>query len=182
MERVLLLPIAGVDRLLLTKLSGRLSDLLHVPVSVDPVSLDPVTAFEVGRSQYNSTAILVEILKRQSGMRTTLLGVCNVDLFVPVLTYVFGEAQLDGVAAVLSTFRLDDRVYGLPPNQRLFEERSVKEAMHEIGHTLGLYHCHDHRCVMHSSTVVEEIDLKGERFCLECEHQALGTHLPPSRE
>jgi archaemetzincin len=97
-----------------------------------------------------------------------ILGVTGIDLFVPVLTYVFGEAQLDGRAAVVSSFRLDDRLYGLSPNPALLRERLVKETLHELGHTFGLLHCRDFECVMHSSTSVEEIDLKPAHLCGKC--------------
>jgi archaemetzincin len=97
-----------------------------------------------------------------------VLGVTSLDLFVPVLTFVFGEAQLNGTAALVSTFRLNETFYGFPPNEALLEERLIKEAVHELGHTFGLIHCRDFACVMHSSTSVEEIDVKGKEFCGSC--------------
>ena len=92
----------------------------------------------------------------------------GVDLFIPVLTYVFGEAQLAGRAAVVSTHRLDCQLYGLPANRKLLLQRLRKEAIHELGHTYNLLHCHQHPCVMMSSTYVEGIDLKSDRFCDRC--------------
>jgi archaemetzincin len=97
-----------------------------------------------------------------------VLGVTNVDLFIPVLTFVFGEAQLGGPAGVVSFFRLDNRFYGLPENGELLLARLVKECVHEVGHTYGLLHCPDPDCVMRSSTYVEQIDLKQASFCIEC--------------
>jgi uncharacterized peroxidase-related enzyme len=90
------------------------------------------------------------------------------DLFVPVLTFVFGEAQLDGNCAVVSTARLDEEFYGLPARSDLLRERLVKEASHELGHTFGLRHCADWRCVMASSHAVERLDVKGADFCAAC--------------
>ena len=85
-----------------------------------------------------------------------------------MLTYVFGEAQLDGRAAVVSTFRLDNQIYGLPANRNVLFDRLCKEAVHELGHTYNLVHCHRHPCVMMSSTYVDGIDLKSDRFCDDC--------------
>ena len=90
------------------------------------------------------------------------------DLFTPVLTYVFGEAQLEGRAAVVSCHRLRSEAYGLPPNPRLLYDRLHKEAVHELGHTFGLLHCSSVGCVMRASRYSEEIELKEAAFCERC--------------
>jgi archaemetzincin len=87
---------------------------------------------------------------------------------VPVLTFVFGEAQLDGNCALVSTARLKEEFYGMPPRRELARERLIKEAVHELGHTFGLRHCADWRCVMSSSHAVERLDVKGAAFCALC--------------
>ena len=101
-----------------------------------------------------------------------VLGITAQDLFVPVLTFVFGEAQLEGHCTVVSMHRLREEFYGLPPRDDLMRERLVKEAVHELGHTHGLRHCQDWRCVMSSSHGVERLDIKGADFCLPC-HRTL---------
>jgi archaemetzincin len=126
-------------------------------------------AFDFTRNQYNSSVLLVHILEQFKNYEGKIVGITGVDLFVPVLTYVVGEAQLDGKAVVVSAFRLDDALYGYPSNPELFIERLTKETVHEVGHTFGLLHCADYRCVMHSSTSGEEIDVKGNSFCAKCE-------------
>jgi archaemetzincin len=100
---------------------------------------------------------------------TRALGVAGVDLFIPILTYVFGEAQLEGTAAVVSTYRLDNAIYGLPKDDGLLLDRLTKEATHELGHTFGLLHCQRGHCVMHSSTYAEDVDLKSPQFCASCD-------------
>ncbi len=150
--------------------------LFSVPASIDVTeAIDPSFAFDVYRNQFNSTSLISAFIQRFKGLGGKIIGVTSVDLFVPVLTYVFGEAQLDGSFAVVSAHRLDDTLYGLPPNPMLLHERLVKEAVHELGHTFGLVHCVDYRCVMHSSTAVEDIDVKSEHFCRSCE-MLLRTH------
>jgi archaemetzincin len=96
------------------------------------------------------------------------LGVTDLDLYIPVLTFVFGEAQLAGGRAVVSTLRLRQEFYGLPADPELLGERLLKEALHELGHTYGLRHCPDYTCVMSSSNGVERIDLKSAEFCPTC--------------
>ncbi len=164
---------------LIDPLACELTETFRVEVEVRPPAFDPEVAFDSSRGQYNSRILLGQLLKQSRGGR--VLGVTNVDLFIPVLTYVFGEAQLDGPAAVVSSHRLDDRLYGLPENRHLLFERLIKEAIHELGHTYGLIHCPDGRCVMASSTYVEEIDLKSERFCDRCLEKVREAAEPPAR-
>ena len=153
---------------LLHPLAETLHAVFHLRVETHPPSFDPELAFDSSRGQYNSRILLAQLLRDSQHDTVRVLGVAGVDLFIPVLTYVFGEAQLDGRAAVISAHRLDSQLYGLPANRRLLLERLRKEAIHELGHTYNLVHCHDELCVMTSSTYVEGIDLKSDRFCDRC--------------
>jgi archaemetzincin len=101
-----------------------------------------------------------------------MLGIVAVDLYIPILTYVFGEAQMGGPCAVISAHRLRQEFYGLPPNPDLFRQRVIKEAVHELGHTLNLTHCDDYRCAMAPSHAVEWIDLKDSALCTACQAAA----------
>jgi archaemetzincin len=156
----------------LAQLADRLSRIFASTVVLRPPHFDPERAFDSSRGQYNSTSLLGHLLDEPTADngrdQERILGVASVDLFIPILTYVFGEAQLDGRAAVVSTYRLDNAQYGLPRNDGLLLDRLVKEATHELGHTYGLVHCGDTSCVMRSSTYVEDIDVKSEKFCTAC--------------
>lgn len=174
MSRILLVPVPPADHHLIVSLQARLASAFRAAVELYPKrDFSPASAFDFGRNQFNSTVILGAAIKRFDSVSGKILCVTALDLFVPVLTFVFGEAQLDGSAAIVSSHRLDDSFYGLPKNQRMLEERLFKEAVHELGHTYGLVHCHDYDCVMHSSTSVEEIDLKGTLFCPGCSEYLL---------
>ena len=117
---------------------------------------------------YELVPKILQRLERISDPDARVLAVTDCDLFVPVLTFVFGEAQLDGNCALVSTARLREEHYGMPPREDLLRERLVKEAVHELGHTFGLRHCPDWRCVMTSSHAVERLDIKGAEFCRAC--------------
>ena len=153
---------------LLPRLFALLSETFSLPVEAHVPGFDPELAFDASRGQYNSRLLLDLLLRDRRPGAARVLGITGVDLFIPVLTYVFGEAQLGGPAAVVSTHRLASERYGLEPSPALLRQRLHKEAVHEVGHTFGLVHCHQGRCVMGSSTYVEEIDLKSERFCPRC--------------
>lgn len=133
-----------------------------------PVNLDLSAYYSPERGQYNATLILAHLLRHLPERDSKIVGLTKVDLFMPVLTFVFGQAQLNGPGAVVSTFRLRNEYYGLPPSMPLLYERTVKEIIHELGHTFGLVHCPDYSCVMHASTYVEEVDLKEARLCSDC--------------
>jgi len=148
-------------------LAATLARIFQTPCRIRPETLDVSFALDEARQQYYSTPI-IQRLERMSDPDARVLGVTSCDLFVPVLTFVFGEAQLDGNCAVVSTARLHEEFYGMPPRLDLLRERLVKEASHELGHTFGLRHCADWRCVMASSHAVERLDVKGWEFCGAC--------------
>jgi len=179
MPSILVVPVQPCDNDSICALVPPLNRIFGIPASVDAEeAVDPSFAFDVYRNQFNSSALIAAFIQRFKNAHGKIIGVTSVDLFVPVLTYVFGEAQLDGPFAMVSAHRLDDTLYGMPANPKLLHERLVKEAVHELGHTFGLVHCRDYRCVMHSSTAVEEIDLKSENFCPSCEALVKADELP----
>lgn len=141
---------------------------LGLPVRLETVTLDLKRVYDSSRRQYHSTALLSQVIDLGGPEGERRIAVVDADLFIPVLTFVFGEAQLNGPAAIVSSFRLQNPYYGLPRDDRLLADRLVKEIVHELGHTLGLYHCRQFECVMRSSTYVEEIDLKRQTFCGDC--------------
>jgi archaemetzincin len=97
-----------------------------------------------------------------------LLAVTERDLFIPVLTFVFGQAQLGGRVGVVSFARLRQEFYGLATNREIFLRRAYKEALHETGHLFGLVHCAEPKCAMSLATTVRQIDLKDDAFCAAC--------------
>jgi archaemetzincin len=166
---VLLVPICLPSQpALLDHVSAQIGRAFAATVTLHIHRFDPELAFDSSRGQYNSTELLAQLLDETAGSDANVLGIAGVDLFIPILTYVFGEAQLAGRAAVVSTYRLDPVRYGLATNQRVLFDRLAKEAIHELGHNRGLVHCHQTTCVMRSSTYVEDIDLKSAQFCSAC--------------
>jgi archaemetzincin len=146
------------------------------------VSERPDGAFDAARGQHSSRVILAWLAGRGPDGSAKLLGVTDVDLFVPVLTFVFGEAQLGGRVAVVSTARLRGG-----PDPHLLADRLVKEAVHEVGHTYGLVHCASLTCVMTRSAGISAVDRKRERLCADCrvryhelEERSRAAHHPDS--
>ncbi len=184
MKLLQLLPIGNVDGGLLKDLCPAVEGILRVPCKALPVRLDPEFAFHGERQQYHSSEILQRMQSFLTGDCWRVLGVAAVDLYIPILTFVFGEAQMGGPCAVLSTHRLRQEFYGLPPDREVLRQRVIKEAVHEVGHTLHLTHCDDYRCVMASSQAVEWIDLKSSRLCGSCRDvatPAMQIHSTPNR-
>jgi archaemetzincin len=168
-----LLAIGELDRRLLENLRTQMGRVFRVPCEVVSETLSPEFAFHQERGQYHSSEILARLQPRVGPHCWRLLGVTAVDLYIPILTFVFGEAQMGGPCGVVSFHRLRQEFYGLPADPNLLQGRLLKEAVHEVGHTLELTHCDDYGCVMASSHAVEWIDLKEPFLCAQCRNQAL---------
>ncbi len=128
----------------------------------------PEFALNKVREQYDALELLAYLEKRYSARDGLILAITDVDLFISVLTFVFGEARLSGRAAVISTFRLREQYYGRPSDEEIFFSRVEKSAIHEVGHMLGLVHCADLNCVMHASNTVADTDVKSPMLCPNC--------------
>jgi archaemetzincin len=130
----------------------------------------PQQAFNETRKQYRSDIMLTAIRNcaEERPEFDRVLGIVDVDIFISRLNFVFGEAEHPGKAAVISLWRLRPEFGHQPPNEEVFEERSAKEALHEIGHTLGLDHCTNPFCAMHFSNSILETDVKKTFFCSRC--------------
>ncbi len=137
------------------------------PTEIRPLLQDVSFAFDAGRDQYNSTMILEKLASKAPSHALKILAITNVDLFIPVLTHVYGEAQLAGRTCIISTFRLKHGLPAMNP-QELFLHRAVKEALHELGHTFNLRHCRDHTCLMHRCRSERDVDRKSEDLCRYC--------------
>ena len=168
-SEIRIVPIDGVDGELLEYLALTLPGGFTAPGVVLAETLDPRPSYNASRRQYHSTDLLARLRKFVNGEGQKILGVTEVDLFIPIFTVVFGEAQVGGSLALISTHRLRQQFYGLPEDRALLFARAEKEATHELGHAFGLPHCRSFDCVMRFSNSVEEVDLKGCNFCQLCE-------------
>jgi archaemetzincin len=148
-------------------LSG-VGDAFPNPIQAMSVPVDLAPCLVPSRQQHHATLVLAALLRHRRDPGAKILGVVPVDLCSPVLTFVFGQAQLDGPGAVVSTYRLRSEFYGLPADEGLLVDRAIKECVHELGHAFGLVHCRYYGCVMYPSTAVDEVDLKGSSFCGRC--------------
>ena len=129
---------------------------------------NPKYAYNDTRHQYNSKQILKHLLQKCTSDTLRLIGVTPVDLYVPILKFVFGLAQIEGQCSIISLHRLYPQFYDQPSNSDLLLARVEKTALHELGHTFGITHCRDRRCIMYSSTRIEHTDCKQPDFCLTC--------------
>ena len=135
-----------------------------------PAAAGAVVCFDAQRGQYSSVLVLRQLLGQVSDSTIRLLGVTHKDLFIPMLSFVLGQAQLNGPTAVISLARLRQEFYGFPPDPELLVLRAIKEAVHEIGHTFGLTHCTDTGCPMSLSNNVRHVDAKGKELCPHAPH------------
>ncbi len=166
---IAVMPLGRVGEDVLRVVTDSLQGILRLPVDLlEPEPLPPEAFMEM-RNQYNAMTIIKYLSNNRAGNARKILGVTTEDLCNPILTYVFGEAYLNGAAAVLSCYRLHRGKESEFAPREVFLERVVKVALHEIGHTFNLPHCHTGRCVMRASNTLAELDDKLNYLCDYCE-------------
>lgn len=144
------------------------------PVVINSSRMDLKVFFDRDRRQYDGNRLLREIDSLQVKNAVKKIGLFRVDLFIPILTYIFGQAIYRGDTGIASLYRLKNEQYGMPPDEDLLYERFRKVIIHELGHTFGLVHCLVPNCVMRSSTYVEDIDQKRHQLCTQCREKLWG--------
>jgi archaemetzincin len=151
----------------LEPICSAVSQAFGLTASTAPLLQDIEFAYHFSRNQYHSTAILAALDQAAPNEWLKVLALADVDLFIPILTHVFGEAQMGGRVAMISTYRLGD---GLPAAEAdaVFGRRVIKEALHELGHTFRLKHCQDPECIMHYCRSLKDVDHKSHHFCRYC--------------
>jgi archaemetzincin len=170
-----ILPIGQVDATVTRRVQEKLTRVFPDTMCLVIDERLPLSekAFDRKRKQYRSNVILSEIQGYAAKKKDLdrVLGVVDADMFTSELNFVFGEAACPGKAALISLRRLKPEFYGAPPNVELFTERSLKEAVHELGHTLGLRHCSRSSCIMYFSNSIFDTDRKQSSFCDQCSLQ-----------
>ncbi len=168
MAIIQLASIGNVDHELMQMISRHVKEMFGLEVETHTPLPAPDYAYDGKRSQYNSTAILQHVVPLCASGVSKFLAITEADLFIPMMTFVYGQAQLSGKVAIVSLARLSPAFYGLAPNKDLLVRRMRKEVSHELGHTFGLVHCSDRTCLMSLSTEIMQIDVKSEDLCRSC--------------
>jgi len=170
-SKIILRPLSIIDSQALEILKQSLEQSFSCPVEIKTQISNLDFAYDPSRKQYLSPRLLSALrsLGMESGDRC--LGIVDVDLYSPGLNFVFGEADIGAGVAVISVYRLGPELYGLPQDEGLFQDRVIKEAVHELGHTYNLGHCDDIKCVMHFSNSLADTDIKGASFCQKCQQR-----------
>lgn len=164
--KITLKPVGYIADETMVKLKDRVGGIFHCPVEGEVGFNDLAQAYDPERKQYDSSKLLAFLGKAKREER--VVGIADVDLYVPRLNFVFGEADIGSGTAIVSLCRLKQEYYGLDPDEALFLERGTKEVVHELGHTFGLGHCPNSNCVMHFSNSLADTDVKETHFCDKC--------------
>ena len=166
--KITLKPLGDVAKEIMAELKDRVDGIFNCPVEIKVGSSNLAHAYNQERKQYLSSKLIVSLnaLGRERDER--VVAITEVDLYAPGLNFVFGEADVVSGIAIISLCRLRQEYYGLSPEKNLFLERATKEIVHELGHTFGLGHCPNTRCVMHFSNSLADTDLKRVDFCDKC--------------
>jgi len=164
-----IVPVGDVDAAVKREASSSLRSVFDAEVTVHETESVPAGSYVAGREQYRAEEFIDLATRIGAGAKN--IAITPKDLFYHQRNYVFGLAYLDGNGSVISTYRLRTSSDGGFSNQsasEIFGDRVRKEVVHEIGHTLGLEHCDNERCVMNFSPTVRQVDRKEETLCGSC--------------
>jgi len=164
-----LVALGPMDPEIVRRLRTAVAKILGLPVRVLRPRALPEETFHIVRNQYHSTQILEYLLSEHDSGACRILGVTSVDLYIPILTFVFGEAQLNGKAALISIYRPRGDADGANPPPAVVFKRLIKLSIHELGHTFGLGHCREEGCLMGFAANLEKLDQKNLTFCNYCQ-------------
>ncbi len=174
MTDIFLVPVKFSNSSLLRRIISELNRKFRSPWNVLNLEYDIEKTLSKERGQYFSSQIIADVAPLTNNAMGKVLVITDADLYVPVLTFVFGEAQLNGKHSIVSVCRLHEEFYSGISDDELLFVRTMKEVLHELGHNFGLLHCVDWDCVMHSSQGIEEVDIKGEFYCRACASHVVG--------
>lgn len=165
-----IIPIGNISDKLLGGVCAELKDILDAECKVSTALQIPQDAFNVWKKQYDAVKIIDSLRSREKFIDKSIatLGVTDKDIFYNGLNFVFGVEEPTTSYGVISIARLRPEFYGKRPNPAVLQERTVKEAIHEIGHYFGLDHCTHPFCVMSFSPSVEDVDKKQKSLCNNC--------------
>lgn len=166
-HRIVLSPIGEIAPKLLNPIALKIHQIFEYPTEIVEVLKDVEFAYDPGRNQYHSTSILEKLAGHAPDRTLRILAITRVDLFIPILTHVYGEAQLGGKSCIISTCRLKEGLNPLKAEES-FRTRVYKEAFHELGHSFKLRHCKDPSCIMHYCRSIKDVDRKSEQLCRYC--------------
>lgn len=167
-QNILLISHGPFEKDFLEKIATDVRREFLVPVDIEECHLVLDEFYDPSRRQYDGNRLLKEIDSMSSSPFLKKIGLFRVDLYIPILTYIFGQAAFKGNTGIASLYRLKNEQYGMKKDDALLLNRFGKVVIHELGHTFGLIHCHIPTCVMRSSTYVEDIDQKTHNFCIKC--------------
>jgi archaemetzincin len=163
-----MVPLGPIDPDILRRLRTALSKFLLLPVRVLHTQPLPPQTYHVIRDQYNAIQLLEFLIDQKENQAFRILGVTAGDLYIPIFTFIFGEAQLNGSTAIISVFRPRGDAGGPAPTRKIFLTRLLKLSLHELGHTFGLKHCLEDGCLMGFSSNLEKLDQKKLALCEYC--------------
>ena len=176
MDKIILLLLSETDAHLIEVLSGNLEKTFNRKVEVRQRLINLKFAYNRGRYQYLSPKILSRLRRIRKDPGDKIMGIVAVDLYSEGYDFVYGEADVNAGVATLSFARLCLIDADNQQAAKIFEERVLREAIHEMGHLFGLLHCSDPKCVMRTCTCEEEVDEAGNALCNEC-NDLLAPHI-----
>lgn len=168
-KAIVVVPIGWIPELVPKVIAGHIAGFLNIAVETCSPLEHPAYAYDTHRLQYDAGLIIEHLESSSLHQYGKVLGVLDLDLFIPLFTHCLGEARQGGRCALVSVFRLQgDRPESGSLLSPLGFIRAAKVALHELGHLFSLFHCGDHHCLMHYCADIEDLDTIPPHYCRYC--------------
>jgi archaemetzincin len=164
-NKIVIFAVSGLESKMLTRVRADIDRTFYCQTEIIPLSDNLAYALDPARNQYLSASILDRLITLAPGHAVKAVAIVEVDLFIPILTHVYGEAQMGGKTCIVSTYRLGE---GISLASETYFHRVAKETIHELGHTFDLRHCPDKACIMHYCRTLSDVDRRPDELCRYC--------------
>lgn len=171
MPKIALVPLGYSDAAMLNLLKTEIAGFYRAHVTITAKTQLPAAAWYEPRKRYRADTIINVLARnKQYAAYDKVIAITDKDISCTKGQYpdwgILGLGFCPGKSCVVSTRRLKKSA----ASTQHLQERTVKVALHELGHTFGIPHCaNSSKCLMRDAEgTVKSVDAEEKYLCSRC--------------